>query len=124
MITFWKSDKYVLLFPFPKWYHNITFSRKIQKIFMDFKAIPQRLEGDRLYEVIQIADNKINIIYDKNHELGDVLAKAIKNANKNDYAIFILRSIICDAIRQTYRSRLSPRKLVDLQNQLMGHPLD
>ena len=65
-----------------------------------------------------------NIIYDKNHELGDVLAKSIKNANKNDYAIFILRSIICDAIRQTYRSRLSPRKLVDLQNQLMGHPLD
>ena len=65
-----------------------------------------------------------NIIYDKNHELGEVLAKAVKNANKNDYAILILRSIICDAIRQTYRSNLSPKKLVDLQNQLMGHPLD
>ena len=93
-------------------------------LFIDFKSIPQRLEGNKLYEVIQIADSKINIIYDKNHELGEVLAKAVKNANKNDYAILILRSIICDAIRQTYRSNLSPKKLVDLQNQLMGHPLD
>ncbi len=101
-----------------------SFKINKQKIFIDFKSIPQRLEGNKLYEVIQIADSKINIIYDKNHELGEVLAKAVKNANKNDYAILIIRSIICDAIRQTYRSKLSPRKLVDLQNQLMGHPLD
>ena len=101
-----------------------SFKINKQKIFIDFKSIPQRLEGNKLYEVIQIADSKINIIYDKNHELGEVLAKAVKNANKNDYAILILRSIICDAIRQTYRSNLSPKKLVDLQNQLMGHPLD
>ena len=115
-----KEDKDVSLIV----YDWNSFKINKQKIFIDFKSIPQRLEGNKLYEVIQIADSKINIIYDKNHELGEVLAKAVKNANKNDYAILILRSIICDAIRQTYRSNLSPKKLVDLQNQLMGHPLD
>ena len=101
-----------------------SFKINKQKIITDFKAIPQPLEGNRLYEVIQISDNKINIIYDKNHELGKVLEKSIKNANKNDYAIFILRSIVSDAIRQTFRNKLSPRKLIDLQNQLMGYPID
>ena len=76
---------------------NCNFSKSFkinkQKIFIDFKSIPQRLEGNKLYEVIQIADSKINIIYDKNHELGEVLAKAVKNANKNDYAILILSLI-------------------------------
>ena len=95
-----------------------SFKINNQKVFIDFKAIPQRLDDERLYEVIQIADNKINIIYDKNHELGDVVAKSIKNIEKNDYAVFILRSIICDAVHQTFRSKLSPRKIIDLKIKL------
>ena len=100
-----------------------SFKINNQKVFIDFKAIPQRLDDERLYEVIQIADNKINIIYDKNHELGDVVAKSIKNIEKNDYAVFILRSIICDAVHQTFRSKLSPRKIIDLKNQIMAYPI-
>lgn len=95
-----------------------------QKIIFDFKAMPQKLDDEKLYEVIQITENKINIIFDKQHELGQVIVKAIKNIEKNDYAAFVIRSILCEAIQQTFRSRLSPRQLSNIKNQLLGYPLN
>ncbi|MBT6231764.1 MAG: hypothetical protein HOI51_00135 [Nitrosomonadales bacterium] len=95
-----------------------------QKVTFDFKAMPKKLDDDKLYEVIQISENTINIIFDKQHELGQVIVKAIKNINKNDYAAFVIRSILCEAIQQTFRSRLSPRQLTGIKNQLLGYPLN
>jgi hypothetical protein len=86
--------------------------------------MPQKLDDEKLYEVIQITENKINIIFDKQHELGQVIVKAIKNIEKNDYAAFVIRSILCEAIQQTFRSRLSPRQLSNIKNQLLGYPLN
>ena len=94
-----------------------------QKIIFEFKSIPEKLPGGRLYEVIQITDNKINIIYDKHHTFGDMLAKSLSNPKKNDLTTYSLRSVMIDAVEQTFRSRLSKIDLIEIKNKFMEHPV-
>ena len=94
-----------------------------QKIIFEFKSIPEKLPGGRLYEVIQITDNKINIIYDKHHTFGDMLAKSLSNPKKNDLTTYSLRSVMIDAVEQTFRSRLPKIDLIEIKNKFMEHPL-
>lgn len=95
-----------------------------QKVLFEFKAMPQQLSDELLYEVIQISDNKVNVIYDKTHELGETLTNALKNVQKNDYAKFILRVIISDAVQQTFRSKLNAKTLSEIKNKIMGYPIN
>lgn len=93
-----------------------------QKISFEFKSIPEKLAGGRLYEVIQITDNKINIVYDKHHTFGDMLSKSLSNPNKNELTIYSLRTIMADAIEQTFRSRLSKIDLISIKNKFLEYP--
>ncbi|MEL0238893.1 MAG: hypothetical protein VW946_05460, partial [Gammaproteobacteria bacterium] len=95
-----------------------------EKVLFEFKAMPQQLSDGLLYEVIQISDNKVNVIFDKTHEMGPVLSNALKNVNKNDYAKFILRTIIIDAVEQTYRRKLNAKTLSEIKNKIMGYPIN
>ena len=52
-----------------------------------------------------------------------MLAKSLSNPKKNDLTTYSLRSVMIDAVEQTFRSRLPKIDLIEIKNKFMEHPV-